>query len=155
MAYLSDFSTQQKYRATVKKTERLTPQDTEEVREIQLEVKEPGFSCKVDQSFGVLVKATGDFGNTFHHRLYSIADLPSGRKNKPRITMLVKRCSYVDEFSGELHHGVASNFLCDRQVGDEITLTGPFELPFKIPDDPKSNLILVGMGTGETWLEAH
>jgi ferredoxin--NADP+ reductase len=148
MAHLADFNIENKYQATVKKTERLTPAGTEEVREILLAVKQPGFDCQVDQSFGVLIKASGEFGNTFHHRLYSVADLPGKKNGKPLITLLVKRCSYVDDFSGELYNGVASNYLCDRKVGDEIIITGPHELPFVVPEDKNSNLILVGMGTG-------
>ena len=148
MAQLADFDIENKYKATIKKSERLTPLDTEEIRELLLEVEQPEFQCKVDQSFGVLVKTKGEFGNAYHHRLYSVADLPSKQNGKPLITMLVKRCSYVDEWSGELYHGVASNYLCDRKVGDSITITGPFELPFQAPEDKTSNLILIGMGTG-------
>ncbi len=147
MAYLTDFDVQHQYQATVKKTERMTPPGTDEIREIVLEVQ-PDFECKVDQSFGVLVNAKGEFGNKYHHRLYSVADLPGQENGKPLITMLVKRCSYVDDFSGEHYPGVASNYLCDRRVGDEIILTGPHKLPFTVPDDHHANLILVGMGTG-------
>lgn len=148
MARLADLNTDNQYKATVKKTERLTPPDTEEVRELLLEVDKPGFEFQIDQSFGVLVKAPGDFGNQYHHRLYSVADLPARTNGKQQLTMLVKRCNYVDEFSGELQHGVASNYLCDRKPGDEITITGPHKLPFKMPDDKTANLILIGMGTG-------
>ncbi|MFQ5445560.1 MAG: ferredoxin-NADP reductase [Saprospiraceae bacterium] len=148
MAHLADFNIENKYQATIKKTERLTPADTEEVREIMLEINQPDFQCKVDQSFGVLVKAPGEFGNTLHHRLYSVADLPGKKNGKSLLTFLVKRCSYVDDFSGELYHGVASNYLCDRRVGDKLTITGPFDLPFAVPQDKNSNLILVGLGTG-------
>ncbi|HFA49184.1 MAG TPA: ferredoxin-NADP reductase [Bacteroidetes bacterium] len=148
MAHLSDFNTENKFQAVIKETNRLTPADTEEVREIMLEVQDPGFACEVDQSFGVLVKSSGAFGNTLHHRLYSIADLPKKKKGNALVTMLVKRCSYVDAFNGEIYDGVASNYLCDRKVGDEITITGPHELPFTVPEDKASNLILIGMGTG-------
>lgn len=147
MAHLADYDIDTRYKATIKKTERLTPPDTEEVREIQLEI-ESGFDCQVDQSFGVLVASRGEFGNTMHHRLYSVADLPSQQNGKRLITVLVKRCSYVDDFNGELYDGVASNYLCDRKKGDQITITGPFNLPFEVPEDKSSNLILVGMGTG-------
>lgn len=148
MAHLSDFNIENKYQATIKRTERLTPEDTEEIREILLEVKEPEFECQVDQSFGVLIEATGEFGNKFHHRLYSVADLPTVKNGKPQIAILVKRCSYVDDFNGEQYDGVASNYLCDRKVGDVITITGPHNLPFVVPEDKSSNLILIGMGTG-------
>ncbi len=148
MANLADYNIEEQYHAIVKKTERLSPDGTEEVREMILEVIEKEFQPEVDQSFGVLVAASGDFGNSYHHRLYSVADIPSNKKGKTRITLLVKRCSYVDDFSGELYEGVASNYLCDRKPGDEITITGPFDLPFKVPEDKNSNLILIGMGTG-------
>ena len=148
MTYLADFDIEKQYQATVKKTKRLTPADTEEIREILLEVKQPEFECQADKSFGVLVKVSGEFGNSFHHRLYSVADLPDKEKGKTLITLLVKRCSYVDDFSGELYPGVGSNYLCDRKPGDPITITGPFDLPFIVPEDKNSNLILIGMGTG-------
>lgn len=147
MAHLADLDTEKHYRATVIKTRRLTPADVEEIREIVL--KTPAdFACQVDQSFGVLVTAAGEFGNKYHHRLYSIADLPEQENGKPLITMLVKRCVYVDDFSGERYQGIASNYLCDRKVGDIITLTGPYNLPFVVPQDSRANLILIGMGTG-------
>lgn len=148
MARLSDFKTDHKYEAKVVKTERLTPAETEEVREIVLEVDQKDFSCEVNQSFGVLIHVESEFGNKTHHRLYSVADLPKQKNKKPLITFLVKRCAYVDDFSGEKYDGVASNYLCDRKNGDKITITGPFDMPFQVPEDKSSNLILVGMGTG-------
>lgn len=148
MSYLSDLDTSKQYKAKVKKTKRLTPANVEEIREIQLEINSPEFKVEVDQSFGVLVYHKSDFGNTYHHRLYSVADIPEYSKGKSLITMLVKRCFYVDDFSGEMYPGIGSNYLCDRHEGDEITVTGPFELPFKVPDDKNANMILIGMGTG-------
>ena len=148
MAQLADYNVETRYQAKVKQTKRLTPSDTDEIREIVLEVQDPEFKCEVDQSFGVLVKTSGEFGKSTHHRLYSVADLPDKQNGKALITMLVKRVSYVDDFSGEKYEGVASNYLCDRRVGDEITITGPFQLPFQVPDDNTANLILIGMGTG-------
>ncbi|THD66615.1 ferredoxin-NADP reductase [Robertkochia marina] len=148
MAHLSDFAVDKQYKAVVRNTSRLTPTDTEEVREIVLEVQDPAFTCQVDQSFGVLVNTKDEFGNSMHHRLYSVADLPVKENGNPKITMLVKRCSYIDEFSGEEYQGIASNYLCDRRSGDEITLTGPFELPFRVPEDKSANMILIGLGTG-------
>ncbi|MGL1887647.1 MAG: ferredoxin-NADP reductase [Reichenbachiella sp.] len=148
MAHLADYNTETRYQAIVKKTQRLTPDNTEEIRELTLEVQQPEFQCEVDQSFGVLIEINGDFGQKYHHRLYSVADLPSKKNKKMQIKVLVKRCNYVDDFSGEQYDGVGSNYLCDRGVGDEIMITGPFELPFKVPADKTSDLILVGMGTG-------
>lgn len=148
MATIADYNTQRQFRAKVLEAKRLTPADTDEIRELQLEVEDPDFTCAVNQSFGVLVKSDGEFGNNYHHRLYSVADIPARDNGKTRLTMLVKRCFYVDEFSGEKYPGVASNYLCDRQPGDLINITGPFPLPFRVPDDPNANLLLISMGTG-------
>ena len=148
MARLGNYNTNVRYQAKVLSSERLTPPDTEEIREIQIEVQDPEFNCQVDQSFGVLVAANEDFGNEWHHRLYSVADLPEKKGKNTRIMFLVKRCSYIDEFSGEIYPGIASNYLCDLMPEDKLMITGPFELPFTIPEDPSANLIFIGMGTG-------
>ncbi|MEP0368294.1 MAG: ferredoxin-NADP reductase [Cyclobacteriaceae bacterium] len=148
MAHLVDYDTDVRFAAVVRSSERLTPPGTDEIREIKLEVLSKDFKVEVDRSFGVVVNADGEFGNKFHHRLYSVADLPNTKNGKTVITMLVKRCAYVDDFSGEKYDGVVSNYLCDRQPGDNITLTGPYDLPFKVPEDMTANLILIGMGTG-------
>ncbi|WKK80655.2 ferredoxin reductase domain-containing protein [Marivirga arenosa] len=148
MAHLSDYDIRKQYYAKVLKTRRLSPPDAEEVRELTLEVQDPSFDCKIDQSFGVLVEKHDDFGNTLNHRLYSVADIPEKDIDKTIITLLVKRCNYIDAFSGELYNGIVSNYLCDRKAGDKIIITGPYELPFEIPEDKNANLILIGMGTG-------
>ena len=148
MAHLADFRIDQTYQAKIIATKRLTPMDTEEIREIKLEVEDSAFHCNVDQSFAVLVNASETFGNTIHKRFYSVADIPEVKDGKTMVTMLVKRCSYLDEFSGEIFDGIASNFLCDRSEGDVINITGPHSLPFVVPEDKTSNIILIGMGTG-------
>ncbi|ANQ52248.1 ferredoxin-NADP reductase [Flammeovirga sp. MY04] len=148
MTHLSDYPTEKRYSAVVLKSDRLTPEDTEEVREILLEVDDYNFKIEVNQSFGVLVRANGDFGNTYHHRLYSVADIPREVAGKLQIKMLVKRCAYVDDFSGELFKGIVSNYICDLKPCDELLITGPFNLAFNVPEDNEANMILVGMGTG-------
>ena len=148
MTHVTEFISDTRFAAKVLGTKRLTPENTDEIREILVEIQDPEFEIRPDQSFGVLLKATDDFGSREHHRLYSLADLPKRVKGKMRISLLVKRCFYVDEFSGEKYDGTASNYLCDRQKGDTVTLTGPFDLPFKVPGDNYANIILIGMGTG-------
>lgn len=148
MALLSDYNTAQRYTARVLHSKRLTPAESEEIREIQLEVTDPAFVCLVNQSFGVRVPSDGTFGKEEHHRLYSVADVPVRKDDHTHLTMLVKRCFYVDEFNGEKYPGLVSNYLCDRKEGDSITITGPFPLPFSVPADRHANLLLIGMGTG-------
>lgn len=50
--------------------------------------------------------------------------------------------------NGARFPGIASNFLCDLPVGSTLTLAGPVGLPFRIPDDPASPLLMIGLGTG-------
>ena len=148
MAHLSDYPIDERYNATVKKTKRLSPENTEEVRELLLEIDRPDFDFELGQSIGVLLEGDPSFGEHYHHRLYSIADIPGKKGKKPQVKILVKRCDYIDDVSGERYPGMASNFLCDRKVGDTITVTGPFGLPFTVPEDKSADLLLIGLGTG-------
>jgi len=129
MARLSDFDTTQKYVATIDRSERLTPEGTEEVREIVMEVKQKGFSCEINQSFGVLIDAPSDFGNTTHHRLYSVADLPGEKNGNPMITFLVKRCSYVDDLvANNMKASLQTTYVTDASVmrsRSQVLLTYP------------------------------
>jgi ferredoxin--NADP+ reductase len=88
-------------------------------------------------------------GQQHQFRLYSVADLPDrGDSGNPRIKICVRRCSYIDEYSGEKYKGIASNYLCDLRPGDTVSLAGPFGLAFEVPEERDANLILIGSGTG-------
>jgi ferredoxin--NADP+ reductase len=147
---LEDFDTGSTYTATVLSSQRITPEESpEEVRDIVLEVDRPEFHYELGQSVGVIVSGDHDQGHRHHFRLYTIADLadPSNTGN-PRVTLCVKRCSYIDEYSGEQYDGIASNYLCDSLPGDSVTINGPFGMPFDVPEDHSADLLLIGMGTG-------
>ncbi|MCU7916727.1 MAG: oxidoreductase [Candidatus Thiodiazotropha sp. (ex Epidulcina cf. delphinae)] len=128
---------------------RITPTSTDEVRHLVLQIDEPAFRFATGQSIGVLVPGPHAFGNEYHHRRYSIAN-PTQRGNAQNIELelLVRRCFYLDEVSGERYPGIASNYLCDAKPGDKLKITGPFRSPFKIPADEQSNLLMIGTGTG-------
>lgn len=145
---LEDYPMEPRYMATVVSTEEITDEGSEaEVRELVLEVDKHQFDFKVGQSIGVLVEANEDFGHSVHQRLYTVADTAEP-KGKPKVTIAVRRCNYIDDYSGEQYVGVNSNYLCDRQRGDKITITGPFGMPFSVPSDKNANLLLIGLGTG-------
>ncbi|NNJ56025.1 MAG: ferredoxin-NADP reductase, partial [Bacteroidia bacterium] len=72
MTRLTDYYIEKQSIAKVVKTERLTPLEKEEIREISLEIQGDDFPCTVNQSFGVAIEANGEYGNTVHHRLYSV-----------------------------------------------------------------------------------
>ncbi|NKN34050.1 oxidoreductase [Marichromatium bheemlicum] len=135
--------------ALIKASRRITPEDTEEVRHLTLEVLDPAFQFVEGQSIGVLVPGPHPFGNAVHLRRYSIANArPMPLDEGVVIELLVRRCFYLDEVSGERYPGIASNYLCDAQPGDKITITGPYPSPFRMPLDNRANLLMIGTGTG-------
>ncbi len=148
--HLSDYDTGSRYRATVVSNERITPSESpEEVRELVLDIDRADFPFQIGQSIGVIAPGAPDFGHGDHFRLYSVADLPErGASGSPRIKIAVRRCSYIDEYSGEEFQGVASNFLCDQRPGSSFQVTGPFGVAFEVPDERDATLILIGSGTG-------
>lgn len=149
MTRLEDYDTDQRFSATVRETTRLTPEDyDDEIRNLVLEVDRAGFSSRAGESIGVLVPGPQELGQEEHFRLYTVAHSLRAAGGKPRIEICVKRCFYIDEVSGERYPGVASNYLCDRTPGDPLTITGPYGLPFAMPDDKKADIIMIGLGTG-------
>jgi ferredoxin--NADP+ reductase len=147
---LESYDTKQRFRATVVSSERITPElSPEEVRELVLDIDRDDFPYRIGQSVGVLAPGTSDFGHQHHFRLYSVADLPEeDDAGTPRIKICVRRCFYIDDYSGEEYPGIASNYLCDLAPGDRLTLTGPYGLVFEVPEERQANLILFGTGTG-------
>jgi ferredoxin--NADP+ reductase len=135
------------HQATLIRSTRLTPENSAEVRQLVFQVNEPAFYFPEGQSIGVTVPGPHPFGVKEHHRFYTLAsarDCAAGAE----LEILVRRCSYVDEVSGEEYPGIASNYLCDAQPGAIVTLDGPYRSPFVIPVDKTSNLLMVGAGTG-------
>jgi ferredoxin--NADP+ reductase len=147
---LEDYPTEPRFNATVLSTEEITDEGSDaEVRELVLEVHEHNFNFKIGQSIGVLASGPTPFGGSPHHRLYTVADSPMPTApGNPEITIVVRRCNYIDDYSGEEFAGVNSNYICDRKPGDQITITGPFGIPFPVPTDKRANLLLIGLGTG-------
>lgn len=147
---LDEYEKDERFDATVVSSARITPEDAgAEIREIVLEIDRSDLAFEPGQSVGVLVPGPHELGQEHHFRLYSVADSPSRPAGgKARISIAVKRMSYIDEFSGERFDGVASNFLCDRKPGDHLMVTGPYGYAFEVPEEHDANLILIGSGTG-------
>jgi ferredoxin--NADP+ reductase len=156
---LEDFDSGEQYRARVLANTAITPpQAAEEVRELVLEIDRPDFEYGIGQSVGVIIEGPFkqqaarpdlELAHAHHFRLYTVADTPHLKDNgKPEIKLCVKRCSYIDAYSGEEYPGIASNHLCDLQLDDNVLINGPFGLPFELPSDKSSDLLMIGMGTG-------
>ena len=135
--------------AIVQSSQRITPESTNEVRLIVLRINSPAFYFLEGQNIGVLTPGPHPFGNTTHHRYYTIANANKSADGEGvELELLVRRCFYIDEVSGEQYPGEASNYLCNAQEGDKISITGPHRSPFRIPADKTSNLLMLGTGTG-------
>lgn len=150
---LNDFDTSQRYVANVLHSQRLTPNDADEVRELILALPSHAPDCAVGHCVGLIVPgnpATDNpvSGQREHFRLYTVAGLERDATHERRLRLLVKRCHYLDPYSGEHYPGVASNYWCDRKPGDVVTLCGPYGLPFTLPTDTQANILMIGMGTG-------
>ncbi|MBW7935239.1 MAG: oxidoreductase, partial [Gemmatimonadaceae bacterium] len=146
---LKDYDTSHPMRATVVNSARLTPDDSDtELRHIDLAVDDARFTYEVGQSVGVLVPGPHEPGRKEYLRLYSIAGGSRGANGKPVISLLVKRCFYIDDYNGYRYDGKASNYLCDLKAGDPVTLAGPFSLAFTLPEHKDANLLMIGLGTG-------
>jgi len=146
---LQDYDITRRTSASVVSSTRITPEDSKtELRHIDLVVDSIDFTYQVGQSVGVLVPGPHDYGLKEYLRLYSIAGGGAADDGRSVISLVVKRASYVDEFSGERYDGKASNYLCDLKEGDEVTLTGPYGLAFNLPKQKDANLLMIGLGTG-------
>jgi len=146
---LTEYDISHPFTGMVARSERITPEGTAEVRHITLNIASATFNYLEGQSVGVLVPGPHDFGNEHHMRLYSIANARQGEGGSfTEMALCVRRCFYIDEVSGEEHPGVASNYLCDLQPGDEVKMVGPYGRQFLAPKDPACNLLMIGVGTG-------
>ncbi|MCC5867881.1 MAG: oxidoreductase [Gammaproteobacteria bacterium] len=123
------------------------PEAREEVRELLFEVDDPERDFRAGQSVAVAVAGPHEFGQQQHVRLYTIARTPA-ELGPGRFTLCVRRCTFLDPYSGERFPGIASNYLCNLEEGSELPLAGPMGLPFLIPNDPNTPLLIIGLGTG-------
>ena len=149
MPDITDFDVSQKFTGVVKRSDRITPDDQDEVRQISLEINHRNWVYEDARNIGVFARGPKEFGSPILFRLYSIAGV-TGLENdkKTRLEICVKRCFYIDEVNGEKYPGVVSNHLCDLKPGDTVNLAGPFGVAFRVPEDNTANLIMIGQGTG-------
>lgn len=136
-------------KARVISNTRLTPDGGDEVRHVVLDLQGLDYRFLEGQSLGVLTPGVNEKGQPNKLRLYSIASTALGDDGEGKnASLCVKRVVYTDPDTGEERRGIASNYLCDLQPGEEVSVTGPSGRSFLLPEDSSSNLILVATGTG-------
>ena len=149
MPQLSSYEKHFPCEGLVKENLRLTPEETDEVRSIVLSLLHADFRYVEGQHIGIILPDSLLQPGKEHFRLYTIANTPRPNVNGDvDIELCVRRCFSVDKVSGERKPGITSNYLCDAQPGDKITITGPYGDAFMMPQDKRSNLLMIGSGTG-------
>lgn len=119
-----------------------------DVRNIVLDLTDSGIQFLEGQSIGVVPPGLQADGRFHRVRLYSIASSRTGEYGCGKtVTLCVKRVVFRDD-SGQEVQGVASNFLCNAQVGDEVSLIGPSGRTFLLPVDDTTDILMVAAGTG-------
>ena len=105
------------------------------------------------QSIGIVPPGTDAKGKPHHARQYSIASPRNGeRPGYNNLSLTIKRV--LEDHQGQPVRGVASNFMCDLQVGDTVEVIGPFGTSFLMPNHPKSNIVMICTGTGSAPMRA-
>ena len=105
------------------------------------------------QSIGILPPGTDADGRAHHARQYSVASPRNGeRPGYNNLSLTVKRV--LEDHQGRPVRGVASNYLCDLQVGDKVQVIGPFGSSFLMPNHPKSHIVMICTGTGSAPMRA-
>ncbi len=152
--YVGLYSPERPCVATVAGNLRLTADDSDvDIRHIVLDLGRTVFPVLEGQSIGVLPPGTDEQGRPHHVRLYSVASPRDGeRPGFNNIALTVKRI--VEDAEGNPVHGVASNYLCDLERGEEVRITGPFGSTFLMPDDPNTRLLMICTGTGSAPFRA-
>lgn len=124
-----------------------------ETHHVVLDLGAMPFPVLEGQSIGIVPPGTDAKGRPHSARQYSIASPRNGeRPGYNNISLTVKRVT--EDHHGKPVRGVASNYICDLQVGDTVQMIGPFGTSFLMPNHPKSNIVMICTGTGSAPMRA-
>jgi benzoyl-CoA 2,3-dioxygenase component A len=124
-----------------------------ETHHIVLDFGAMPFPVLEGQSLGIVPPGVDAGGKPHVARQYSIASARNGeRPGYNNLALTVKRV--VEDHQGQPVRGVASNYLCDLQVGDKVQVIGPFGSSFLMPNHPRSHIVMICTGTGSAPMRA-
>ncbi|WP_119354219.1 benzoyl-CoA 2,3-epoxidase subunit BoxA [Azohydromonas sediminis] len=140
--------------ATVVGNVRVTEVGTEyDTHHIVLDFGAMPFPVLEGQSIGIVPPGVDANGRPHHARQYSVASPRNGeRPGYNNVSLTIKRV--LEDHQGRPVRGVASNYLCDLQVGDKVQVIGPFGTTFLMPNHPKSHIVMICTGTGSAPMRA-
>jgi benzoyl-CoA 2,3-dioxygenase component A len=105
------------------------------------------------QSIGIIPPGVDAQGKPHHARQYSIASPRNGeRPGYNNLSLTIKRV--LEDHQGKPVRGVASNYLCDLKVGEQVQVIGPFGTSFLMPNHPRSHIVMICTGTGSAPMRA-
>jgi len=124
-----------------------------ETHHIVLDLGVMPFPVLEGQSIGIIPPGEDALGRPHQPRQYSIASPRNGeRPGYNNLSLTVKRVTC--DHQGLPVRGIASNYVCDLQVGDKVTIVGPFGSSFLMPNHPKSHIVMICTGTGSAPMRA-
>lgn len=141
---INAFTREAPARATVVGNGRITAAgSSSDVHHVILDFGAEPFPYLEGQSIGLRPPGHDAAGRPHEMRLYSAASARDGeRPNTNNLALTVKRVV------NDGVPGVASGWLCDRPLGEELEVVGPFGATFLMPDDPQADLLMICTGTG-------
>ena len=124
-----------------------------ETHHIVLDFGAMPFPVLEGQSIAIIPPGVDANGKPHVARQYSIASARNGeRPGYNNVALTVKRVTQDHE--GKPVRGVASNYLCDLNVGDKVQVIGPFGHSFLMPNHPRSHIVMICTGTGSAPMRA-
>ena len=140
--------------ATVSGNVRVTEVGTEyDTHHIVLDFGAMPFPVLEGQSIAIVPPGLDGGGRPHHPRQYSVASPRNGeRPGYNNLSLTIKRV--LEDHQGQPVRGVASNYLCDLQVGNSVQVIGPFGASFLMPNHPRSHIVMICTGTGSAPMRA-
>jgi benzoyl-CoA 2,3-dioxygenase component A len=124
-----------------------------DIRHVVLDFGSTAMPVLEGQTLGILPPGRDERGNAHGVRLYSVASPRDGeRPGYNNVALTVKRVSVDHE--GRAVSGVASNYLCDLALGDEVQVVGPYGTSYLMPNHAGSSLMMICTGTGSAPMRA-
>lgn len=124
-----------------------------ETHHVVLDFGSMPFPVLEGQSIGIIPPGTDALGKAHHARQYSVASPRNGeRPGYNNLALTVKRVT--TDHGGNAVRGIASNYVCDLKVGDQVQVVGPFGSSFLMPNHPRSHIVMICTGTGSAPMRA-
>jgi benzoyl-CoA 2,3-dioxygenase component A len=140
--------------ATVMGNMRVTEVGREyDTHHIVLDLGRTPFPVLEGQSIGVIPPGVDASGRPHKVHQYSVSSPRDGeRPGFNFLSLTLKRV--LQDRQGNPVRGVASNYLCDLEVGKQVQLIGPFGTSFLMPNHPGSHIVMICTGTGSAPMRA-